>query len=114
MKSFATTVLGLLFSFSAIAAGNIGQCVYPKTTQAKDGSLKFKNTVYIFRNPNSRSDKVALTTFEAFTIGAEAKGGFIQLIATPGWDTPPNENAGKLIGWAKLSDFDFQELRNCN
>lgn len=114
MKVFAVTVLALLISFSAIASDNIGQCVYPKTKVAENGYLKFKNTIYIYSKPNIKSEKTILNTFEAFSIGAAANDGFIQLIATPGWDTPTNENAGQIVGWAKLSDFDFQELRNCN
>lgn len=114
MKFFTVAALGFIFSLSATAADNIGQCIYPKTIQKKNGSLAFKKTVYIYSNPNMESQKTALNTFVAFTVGAEAKGGFVQLVATPGWGTPPNENAGQIIGWAKLADFDFQELRNCN
>lgn len=114
MKAATAVIISVLFSCSAVTLENIGQCVYPKTVSAKDGSLKFKATVFIYDKPDLNSDKVILKTFEAFSIGAETNNGFIQLVATPGWEAPPNGNAGQIVGWSKLSDFDFQDVRNCN
>ncbi|MDN7942217.1 hypothetical protein QZM76_28655 [Burkholderia multivorans] len=59
--------------------------------------------------------KRTLTTLAAFSLKAEAPGGFGKLVTVPNSDLPnPDSVAGKVIGWAKLSDFDFQELHNCN
>ncbi|CAB5314372.1 hypothetical protein IST453_05338 [Burkholderia multivorans] len=50
-----------------------------------------------------------------FALAAEAPACFVKLATVPNYDLPnPDSAAGKVIGWAKLSDFDFQELRNCN
>lgn len=97
----------------ASASSNVGQCVYPKTTVAKDGSLKFKQNVVIFSEPNAQASNSVLKTFSAFTIGAEANG-FVQLLTVPDYDAAdPERDAGKVFGWAKMKDFDFQALRNC-
>lgn len=106
-------VVALLVAPTAQAADKVGQCVFPKTVK-QPGGLRFKRPVYIFESPDDRSPKKLLRSFVSFTVGAEAAGGFIQLVATPGQDSPPSQRAGTIVGWAKLSDFDLQELRNCN
>ncbi len=71
--------------------------------------------IYVFDDPNTSASKHALTSLSAFTVKADAPGGFVQLVTVPNYDLPnPDSVAGKVIGWAKLADFDFQELRNCN
>lgn len=96
------------------ASTNVGQCVYPKTVPTKDGGLKFKQAVFISEGPNESANKVKLTNLSAFSVGAE-NSGYIKLLSVPDYDTPePEKAAGKAIGWAKLSDFVFQDLQNCN
>ena len=113
-KLIVIIAIGMLHTFSAHAAGNVGQCVFPKTTVAKNGSLLPKNPVYIFNSPSASESKQLLNSLSAFTIKAE-KNGFIQLVTVPDYSAPdPDKNAGKLIGWAKLSDFQLQDLRNCS
>jgi len=98
---------------TAFASNNVGQCVYPKTTTAKDGSLNFKQPIVIFNEPDAQTGNAVLKTFSAFTIGAESNG-FVQLLTVPDYDAAdPERDAGKVFGWAKMKDFDFQALRNC-
>lgn len=114
-KSTAALSIALVLSLPAYATNNIGQCVYPKTKVGANGNLVFKHQIYVLDAPNATAPKRALTTFAAFTVKAEAPGGFVKLVTVPNYDLPnPDSVAGKIIGWAKLSDFDFQELRNCN
>jgi hypothetical protein len=85
---------------------------YPKTNIAKNGHLEFKKPVYIFNSPDAASAKQLLSKLSGFTIKGEAKG-FVQLAAVPDSnDATPTPS--HVIGWAKLSDFSFQDLRNCN
>lgn len=112
-KIIAIAVIGLLPTLSANAAGNIGQCVFPKTKVAKNGNLEWIKPVHIASAPNA-TDTQILKSLSAFTINAEAKG-YIQLATVPDYDKPdPEKYAGKIVGWAKLSDFKFLALRNCN
>ncbi|ALV54772.1 MULTISPECIES: hypothetical protein [Burkholderia] len=115
-KSLAALSATLVLSLPAAhAANNVGQCVYPKTKVGANGNLVFRHPIYVLDAPNATAPKRALTAFAAFTVKAEAPGGFVQLVTVPNYDLPnPDSVAGKVIGWAKLSDFDFQELRNCN
>lgn len=110
--------MAVLLSFSLLAssvdaATMVGQCVFPQTTVAQNGRLKFKNPVYLYSAPDSSSSKSLLTQMIAFTVTSE-KNGFIQLKFVEGFDATPDPNAGKIAGWAKRSDFHGQELRNCN
>lgn len=113
-KVFIISAL-LIFAMTngcANAAGNVGQCVYPKTKPAPKGRIDFKSPVHIYTTPNSTEYQV-LKDLTSFTIKAEAKD-FIQLVTVPDYDLPdPGKAAGKVIGWAKLSDFKIIELRNC-
>ncbi|MCL2658222.1 MAG: hypothetical protein FWD62_12580 [Betaproteobacteria bacterium] len=94
---------------------NVGQCVYPKTKFGANGRLVYTRTIYIFDNPSASAPKHEMTAFSSFSIKAEADGGFVQLVTVPDYDLPnPDSVAGKVVGWVKLSDFDFQALRNCN
>ncbi|HTD06954.1 hypothetical protein [Undibacterium sp.] len=113
-KIIAAAAISLLSATTASAASAVGQCVFPQTNIAKNGHLEFKRPVYILSAPNASDSKQLLTTFSAFTVKAEANG-YIQLATVPDYDKPdPDKYAGKIVGWAKLSDFRFQELRNCN
>ena len=58
---------------------------------------------------NHKTLKKELKDLDAFTIKAESNG-FVQLETVPGISDQP----AKIIGWAKLTDFRFQDLRNCN
>jgi hypothetical protein len=115
MKSalFALT-LSILCASPSYAEDHRGQCVFPKTVQTKTGRLAFKRPIDIFASPKSSSAKKRLTTFESFKIGAETQDGYIQLIATPGGASQPNKDAGKIVGWSRVADFEFQALRNCH
>lgn len=115
MKSaLCALALAMLFAAPSYASDNIGQCVFPNTLKTKTGRLAFKRPIYIFESPKRSSAKKLLTTTESFKVGAETKDGYIQLIATPGWESQPNKDAGKIVGWSRLADFEFQALRNCN
>ena len=109
-------IISALFIFAltnevANAAGNVGQCVYPKTKPAKKGPLEFKSPIFIYKTPNS-TDYEVLKEFSSFSVKAESNG-LIQLITVPDYDLPePSKVAGKVVGWAKLSDFKIIELRN--
>ncbi|WP_211464575.1 hypothetical protein [Collimonas silvisoli] len=111
-KLIVVAAFGLFTSFAANAASNVGQCVYPKTNIAKNGHLEFKKPVYIFSSPDAASTKQLLSKLAGFTIKGEAKG-FVQL-ATVTDSNDANPAPSRAIGWAKLSDFSFQDLRNCN
>lgn len=112
-KLILVAALAALGPTVAFASSNVGQCVYPKTTSAKDGSLNFKQPIAIFSEPNTQAGNTVLKTFSAFTIGAETNG-FVQLLTVPDYDAAdPERDAGKVFGWAKMKDFDFQALRNC-
>lgn len=113
MKKLITAVSLVLISVaSAHAASNVGQCVFPQTKTEKNGNLQFKKPVYIYTSPIDSSNKVLLKEMTGYTIAKES-AGFIQLKGVAGF-ADDNPNAGKILGWAKLSDFRFQELRNCN
>lgn len=113
-KLLAGVLMTLLASSSAFAAGHVGQCIYPKTVQAKDGNLQFKHPVFISDKPDAQASRAQLTTFSAFSVGAE-NGAYVQLLSVPDYDQPePAKAAGKIVGWAKLTDFVMQDLRNCN
>ncbi|NKA72380.1 hypothetical protein GO285_01252 [Ralstonia solanacearum] len=59
--------------------------------------------------------KRELTSPATFTVTADAPGGYVRLATIPDYDLPnPQSAAGKVVGWAKLTDFRFQDLRNCN
>lgn len=112
-KLIVAAALTLFGPVAAFASSNVGQCVFPKTTPAKDGSLKFKQQIAIFSQPNAQAGQSVLKTFSSFSIGAEADG-FVQLLTVPDYDAAdPEREAGKVFGWAKIKDFDFQEPRNC-
>jgi hypothetical protein len=109
MKKYVLALLiSVATSLAANAADDIGQCVMPKTNIAKNGNLVFKKPVFIFDAPGVSGGGIRLTDFSSYTIKAEARG-YIQL-AIADFDSPDH---GKIIGWAKLSDFEFQALRNC-
>lgn len=113
-KIISILAICLVPALSAQADSNVGQCVMPKTKIAKDHRLEFKQPVYLFGSPSADANKQLMSTLATFSIRAE-KNGFIQLVTVPDYDLPdPQKAAGKVIGWAKLSDFQFQELRNCN
>lgn len=113
MKKYLIIVAVLLAAFNASAAGHVGQCVYPITKQLKDGRLEFKKPVYITSAPNATDGQI-LKSLSAFTITAE-NNGIVELTTVPDYSKPDADKyAGKVIGWAKLSDFKFQDLRNCN
>lgn len=111
-KLIAVTFFGLFHLLSAHAASNVGQCVFPKVKVAKNGNLQFKKPISIYNAPDVKSNATNLTSFSAFSVAKESNG-LVQLTEVPGTDGS-NPRAGKPVGWAKLSDFDFQELRNCN
>lgn len=111
-KLIAVTILGLFNVLNAYAASNIGQCVFPKVKVAKNGNLQFKKPISIYGAPDTNSTKSTLTALTAFSVAKETNG-LVQLVEVGGADGS-NARAGKSIGWAKLSDFDFQEPRNCN
>ncbi|MGE5621524.1 MAG: hypothetical protein ACM3VY_00715 [Candidatus Bathyarchaeota archaeon] len=112
-KALAIALCGVLTSVAAQAAGNVGQCVFPKTKMAKNGNLEFKQPIYLSNSPDG-ADKHLLTSLAGFTIKAE-RGGYVQLATVSDFSQPdPDKEAGKIVGWAKLSDFRFQDLRNCN
>ena len=113
MKKFLTAIsLTLVSVASAHAASNVGQCVFPDTKTAKNGALEFKKPIYLYAIPSETVDKTLLTSLTAYTVTKESNG-YIQLKETPGF-AGENPHAGKIRGWAKLSDFRFQDLRNCN
>jgi hypothetical protein len=112
-KIFIIAAISMFSAVNAYAAGHVGQCVFPKTKPAKNGNLEFKKPIQIYTAPNS-TESQTLKTLSSFTIKAEANG-FIQLVTVPDEDKPaPEKNGGKVVGWAKLSDFELQDLRNCN
>ncbi|KWA13933.1 hypothetical protein [Burkholderia territorii] len=114
-KSLVVLSASLVLSVSAHAANHVGQCVFPKTKVGANGNLVLKRPFYVLDAPNAAAPKRTLTTLSAFTIKADAPGGFVQLVTVPNYDLPnPDSVAGKIIGWAKWSDLQLQDLRNCN
>lgn len=74
-----------------------------------------KSPINLADAPNATAGKRVLTSMESFTIKAQAPGGYVQLATVPDYNkSGPNQGAGQVVGWAKLSDFDFQDQRNCN
>lgn len=99
----------------AHAAGHVGQCVFPKTKTAPGGRLVLAHPINVFEAPNPAAAKRPLTSLATFTITADAPGGYVRLATVPDYDlSNPQSAAGKVVGWAKLVDFEFQDLRNCN
>lgn len=112
MKLLLTGIVIAFASVTSAYAGNVGQCVFPKVKVAKNGNLQFKKPIFIYSAPDTSSTKSTLTTLTGFSVTKETNS-LVQLVEVAGVDGS-NTRAGKPIGWAKLSDFDFQELRNCN
>ena len=110
-KLFATATLALL-SLNSFAANSVGQCVFPKYEIQKNGNMKLKKPIPIYNTADVKSASTPLTKLDGFKV-IKQSNGLVQLAEVPGADGS-NPNAGKPIGWAKISDFDFQELRNCN
>ncbi|KHK58695.1 hypothetical protein PI87_02865 [Ralstonia sp. A12] len=99
----------------AHASSHVGQCVFPKTKTGPGGRLVLAHPIQVYETPSAAAAKRPLTLLSAFTITADAPGGYVRLATVPNYDLPnPQSAAGKLVGWAKLSAFDFQDLRNCN
>ncbi|RQP34194.1 hypothetical protein [Burkholderia ubonensis] len=114
-KSLVVLSTAFVLSLSAHAANHVSQCVYPKTKVGANGQLVLKHPVYVLDAPSAAAPKRTLTTLSAFTVKADAPGGFVRFATVPNYDLPnPESAADKVIGWAKLSDFDLQDLRNCN
>ncbi|WP_353630738.1 hypothetical protein AADG64_23865 [Achromobacter xylosoxidans] len=118
MKSLIAVITisgAVLMTFPVQAASYVGQCVFPKTETTKAGMMKLKRPVFIYASPDESSSKQSLQALMAFSVKAAAKGGYIQLVTVPDYDLAnPDSVAGKVIGWAKSSDFDLQDLRNCD
>jgi hypothetical protein len=119
MKSKTITMLFggifLLSASAASAAAKEGDCVYPKTKLTTLGTDRFARPVYLYSAPSASASKKLLTTLTAFSVQGVTSGGFIQLVTVPDYDkAEPNASAGKVLGWAKYSDFDQQALRNCS
>jgi hypothetical protein len=114
-RTVLVAMVTLLGSLNAFGTTHVGQCVFPKTRTASSGDLSFLHPIYISDEPNSTSAKHLLTALSTFLIKSEAHGGYIFLLTVPDYrQTSPDSGANRLIGWAKLSDFRFQDLRNCN
>lgn len=112
--AFAVT-LGVACSSTAFAANVVGQCVSPKTSVGAGGRLIMKSPIFISEAPNASAAKRSLTSLGAFTVKAQAPGGYVQLATVPDYSKPnPGQGAGQVVGWAKLADFELQDLRNCN
>jgi hypothetical protein len=111
-------ILGTMFLFdasAASAAAKEGDCVYPKTRPTTLGIDRFARPVYLYSAPSASASKKLLTTLTAFSVQGVTRSGFIQLVTVPDYDkAEPNSSAGKVLGWAKYSDFDQQALRNCS
>jgi hypothetical protein len=111
-KLFVVAVVSLLSTTVAHAGNHVGQCVFPKTV-IKAGRMEFKQPVYLTSSPTA-TDKTQLTEFSGFSVKAESNG-YVQLVTVPDYNQPnPMKGAGKVVGWAKLSDFKVQDARNCN
>lgn len=105
----------IAFVSLAHAAGHVGQCIFPKTKPAPGGRLVLAHPIQVYETPNAAAAKRSLTVLSAYTITADAPGGYVRLATVPDYDLPtPESTAGKVVGWAKLKDFEFQDLRNCN
>lgn len=114
-KLIVALSIGLALSLSAHAASHVGQCVFPKTKTGANGNLVLVHPIYVFDSPSASASKRALTSLSAFTVKADAPGGFVQLVTVPDYSLAnPDSVAGKVIGWVKRSDFQPQDLRNCN
>lgn len=118
MKKLVTTftfALCVAFSSTSFSANVVGQCVSPKTSVGAGGRLIMKSPIFIFETPNASAAKRTLTSLGAFTIKAQAPGGYVQLATAPDYSKPNSgQRAGQVVGWVKLSDFELQDLRNCN
>lgn len=75
-------------------------------------ALSVVSSRYQVVQPRESAEKVLLKSLDGFTVTKESSG-FIQLKVTAGFGEE-NPDAGKILGWAKRSDFRLQELRNCN
>ncbi|WP_137009480.1 hypothetical protein [Aquitalea aquatilis] len=98
-------LLAAASSTAFAAKAGVGNCIYPK----------HDNTV-VYEQPNTapttRMNKVGLF---AFTVKAVAPGGWVRLETVPNYSLPnPDAGAGQFAGWAKMTDFIQQDLRNCN
>ena len=83
--------------------GNIGQCVYPKTNIAKNGYLELRQPVLLRAAPKAK-EGAPLKSLTAFKVLGE-DGPFIQIA---------DKDTGKILGWTEFSNFEVQDLRNCN
>ncbi|WP_122555624.1 hypothetical protein [Pseudomonas viridiflava] len=107
-------VAGFLAANGAYASSNVGKCVFPKTKTLPNGNLSFVHAIGISDLPSPQAAVKPLVSMEAYQISAEEKG-FIKLVTVPDYSlADPQVNAGKIVGWGKIRDFDLQAQRNCN
>lgn len=113
-KVLSFIVIGFLAASGANASSHVGQCVFPKTKILPNGNLSFVHAIYISDQPSPEAAIKPLVSLEAYQISAEEKG-FIKLVTVPDYSLADSQaNAGKIVGWGKIRDFDFQAQRNCN
>jgi len=113
-KVLSFIVIGFLAASGANASSHIGQCVFPKTKILPNGNLSFVHAIDISDQPSPEAAIKPLVSMKAYQISAEEKG-FIKLVTVPDYSlADPQANAGKIVGWGKIRDFDFQAQRNCN
>ena len=113
MKKYISALcLTLTCLSNAWADSPVGQCVYPKTKVAKNGHLELKPGIMLYADPKDSNPK-PLKEISAYSVKAYING-FIQLVSVPDYElADPDKAAGKVIGWVKLTDFKFLDLRNC-
>lgn len=113
-KVFSFIVIGFLAASGANASSHVGQCVFPKTKILPNGNLSFVHAIDISDQPSPEAATKPLVSLDAYQISAEEKG-FIKLVTVPDYSlADPQANAGEIVGWGKIRDFDFQAQRNCN
>ncbi|MDC7700310.1 hypothetical protein [Vogesella indigofera] len=113
-KVCVVAALGLFVAASAHAGSGVGACLSPKSKVASDGRLQFQKPVYLYAAPDRQANKQLLTLFSSLTVTAVAKGGWVRLATVPDYSqADPSATAGKVVGWALVSDFSAQAPRNC-
>lgn len=94
----------------------VGQCVVVKTAIVKKQPVTLGHPILVANATDADSIGKPLNSYRPFSVKAQI-GERIQLVTSPNYelpDTDPNSEGGQVIGWVKLTEMEFQDLRNCN
>lgn len=107
MRKLLCVVTTFISMSSAMA--DVG-CVYTKTKTLPNGYLALPHPVYVYAEPDQKSQRKQLPGPSAFFV-TQRQNGLIKLADPKYFESNPSYS---FAGWAKPSDFDTVAYRNCS